>query len=85
MKLRYHKWLSLGAMVGLLLSALPALPQAPQQKRNIMLIVADDRLRRHRPLWRRRGSRHADARHRQARERGHDTFLVLRPTEPHRR
>ena len=42
MKLRYPKWLSLGGMAGLLVAALPALAQAPQQKPNIMLIVADD-------------------------------------------
>jgi arylsulfatase len=42
MKLRYPKWLSLGSMAALLLAALPAPAQAPQQKPSIMLIVADD-------------------------------------------
>jgi arylsulfatase A-like enzyme len=46
MKARHLKWSRLGAMaIGFLLAAAllsPALAQAPQQKPNIMLIVADD-------------------------------------------
>jgi hypothetical protein len=74
MKTRHLRWVRLGVLAaGLLLIASPALvspAHAQQTKTKIIPLVADDfGFGDTRPLWRWRGSRHADAEHRPAVER----------------